>query len=116
MWRGAIRIDEEQLWRRWSSTAATWTTKLSTATAGTIDELATVGADLIRSDVVSECRRTTFTQSITHQFVATSTTAAATSDAGRSRCFHEKHLAINTGLKIEVLTLRHVRYGDDPLR
>ena len=115
MWWCAIRVDKEELRRRRSATAAARTAALSATACCAIDELAAIGADLIRSNVVSERGCAALTQAITHQFVATTTAKAATANARWSRGFQIKHLTIDAGLQIEVLTLRHVRNRYDPL-
>src|SRR6185312_518545 len=65
LWSCAIGIDEEQLWRRSIAGSATWTTTLTTAPSrGAIDQLATIGADFVRSNVTGECCRTAVAKTI----------------------------------------------------
>jgi hypothetical protein len=115
--RGSISVDEEQLWRRRIRTTATaWSTTLTTTTTGrTINNLPTVRAHLVSSDVVDESRSTTIAQAITHKFVTWRTTLPAATGA-RSSCLEIEDLAIETSLKIGVLALRHVWNGNDALR
>jgi hypothetical protein len=95
--RRSIRIDEEQLRRRSIRAAGEWTTTLTTATTrGAIDELATIGADLVRDDVADKSVCTTIAETITPQFTTRLSTSATAACAGS--CYKEKHLAIDSGL------------------
>jgi cytochrome b len=96
---GSIRIDEEQLGRRSVCAAAEWTTALTTATGrSAVNELATIGADLVRSHVADESVCTSIAETITPQLAAAAALSTAATTAG-SR-FKKKHLAIDGGLQI----------------
>src|ERR1044072_6081645 len=92
LWRCAIGIDEEQLRRRSIAGTATWTTALTTTTGRrTIDQLATIGADFISSNIARERRRTAIAETITPQFIA----GARTARTGVRSRFEETHLAVD---------------------
>ncbi len=95
----SIRIDEEQLRRRSVCATSEWTTALTTAgSRSAINELATIGADLVRRDVADESVCTSIAETITPQFAATALSTATTATSGAR--FKEKHLAIDGGLQI----------------
>src|SRR6185369_5779775 len=112
--RSAIGIDEEQL-RRWrcSKTSTTRTT-LPTANCSAIDELATIGTDLVTRHVGRKRSDATIAEAVTHQFVP-GRTATWTSALTASTRFEEKHTSVNARLQIPVLSLGHARHGNDSL-
>src|SRR6185369_3882344 len=91
--RRSISVDKEQLRRRSVCAAAEWTTTLAAATSGSaVNELATIGADLIRGDIADESVCASIAETITPQLAAAAPALpTATAATSRSR-FKEKHL------------------------
>src|SRR5262249_40890139 len=110
-----ICIDEEQLRRRWSAAATTWSTKATATTSGSINEFVTVGADFVIRDRGDKRDCASITQPVTPQSV-TSTAKSATATTLVATGLEVINSAIHARVQFRVLALRNARHRDYPLR
>src|ERR1043165_7010265 len=85
---------------------------MTDAASNMIDDLATIGADVIRHDVIDERRQATVAETIPHQLARITPRTSAL--AGTTR-FEEKHSPVNAGPQRRILSLRHAGHGDNAL-